>query len=163
MHGAVLLGLPVRPARYGPPPVGPLSGHVTVDRRPVSWLAGRGQYRPSRGIPVAQWYRLAAYSCGGSHGWQVSADAGKTAPCSRLAARYGHRRSDRFLHHDDRQRKNGTADFCRCEKATARHPVRRAGCCGNATGLLRRPYPASRCRWHRCHQISGGRISAGCP
>lgn len=53
--------------------------------------------------------------------------------------------------------------FAGAKKATARHPVRVAGCCGNTTVLLRHLYPVSRCRWHRCHQISGGRISAGCP
>jgi hypothetical protein len=37
-------------------------------RRQVSWLAGPHPSPPSRGIPVAEWQGLAAYSCGGSCG-----------------------------------------------------------------------------------------------
>ena len=38
------------------------------NRRQVSWLAGLCPSPPSRVSPVALWYGLAAYSCGGSRG-----------------------------------------------------------------------------------------------
>src|SRR5258707_227484 len=38
------------------------------NRRQVSWLAGHRPSPPSRDIPVALWFGLAAYSCGGSCG-----------------------------------------------------------------------------------------------
>src|SRR5665811_1182628 len=38
------------------------------DRRQVSWLAGLSPSPPSRGSPVAMWFGLTAYSCGGSRG-----------------------------------------------------------------------------------------------
>jgi hypothetical protein len=48
--------------RRGTPP-----GHEP-NQRQVSWLAGRRPSPPSRVVPVAMWYGLAAYSCGGSCG-----------------------------------------------------------------------------------------------
>src|SRR5262249_10783959 len=40
----------------------------TSPRRQVSWLAGPRPSPPSREVPVAQWFGLAADSCGGSCG-----------------------------------------------------------------------------------------------
>src|SRR5680860_1286062 len=37
-----------------------------LSRRQVSWLAGLSPSPPSRGFPVAMWFGLTAYSCGGS-------------------------------------------------------------------------------------------------
>src|SRR5262249_34117395 len=57
-------GCPCRIDRRRGTPPGP-----RPNRRQVSWLAGRRPSPPSRvAHPVAEWHRLAAYSCGGSCG-----------------------------------------------------------------------------------------------